>query len=160
LYNITALLQEFLLQTGTQIAIIAAAVIIGLLVTWILVSIPVWMAAKILTLGRVKFTRAMLVTAVGPIIYAIVFFISSAVLSAALGGSSLPAIIGFLLAFIAWIGVFKISFATGWIRAFAIAILAVIIFAIIGIIISLIIHAIVPQAPPTITTPIPPLQQA
>jgi hypothetical protein len=152
------LLQEFLLQGGTEIALIAAAVIIGLLVTWIIVSIPVWIAAKILTLGRTKFTRAMLVTAVGPIVYAVVFFISSAVLSAAFGGSTLLAVIGFIIAFIAWIGVFKMGFDTGWIRAFGIAIVAVIIFALIAVIISLVIHAIVPEAP-TITRPIP-LQQA
>jgi hypothetical protein len=71
-----------LLQGGTDIAVIAATVIIGLLVVWIIVSIPVWIAAKIFTLGRVKFSRAMLVTALGPIIYAIVFFISAALLTA------------------------------------------------------------------------------
>ncbi len=96
-----------MLQGGTEIAVIAATVVIALLVLWIIVSIPVWAAAKILTLGRVKFSRAMLVTAVGPIIYAIVFFISTTVLAAALGDSTLPLIIGFIIAFVAWIGVFK-----------------------------------------------------
>jgi hypothetical protein len=146
-----------LLQSGTEIAVIAAAVVIGLLLLWIIISIPVWAAAKILTVGRAKFSRAMLVTAVGPIIYAIVFFISTAVLSAAFGGPTLPLIIGFIIAFIAWIWVFKKGFDTGWLRALGIAILAVIMFAIIGVIISLIIQTIVPQAPPI--TPIP-LQQA
>src|ERR671924_2346342 len=111
--------QELLLQmSGTELAAMAIAVIIGLLVLWIIVSIPVWIAAKILTLGRVKFSRAMLVTAVGPIIYAIVFFISATVLAAAIGDSTLPVIIGFIIAFIAWIGVFKKGFDTGWLRAF------------------------------------------
>ncbi len=146
-----------MLQTGTEIAINAAAVIVGLIALWIIVTIPVWIAAKILTLGRAKFTRAMLVTAVGPIVYAIVFFISVAVLTVAFGDSTIPAIIAFILAFIAWIGVFKKGFDTGWIRALAIAILATVVFAIIGVIITLIIQAIVPGAPPI--TPIP-LQQA
>jgi hypothetical protein len=96
-----------LLQGWTEIAIIAVTVIIGLLLLWIIVSIPVWAAAKILTLGRVKFSRAMLVTAVGPIIYAIVFFISATVLSAALGDPTLPLIIGFFIAFVSLIGVLK-----------------------------------------------------
>jgi hypothetical protein len=146
-----------LLQSWTEIAVITASVIIGLLLLWIIVSIPVWAAAKILTAGRVKFSQAMLVTAVGPIIYAIVFLISATVLSAAIGDPALPLIIGFIIAFIAWIWVFKKGFDTGWFRALGIAILAIIIFAVIGVIISLIIQAIVPQAPSI--TPIP-LQQA
>jgi len=145
-----------LLQTGTEIAVIAAALIVGLLVLWIIVTIPVWIAAKILTLGKAKFTRAMLVTAVGPIIYAIVFLISAAVLLVALGDSTLPVIVAFIIAFIAWIGVFKKGFDTGWIRALAIAILATVVFAVIGAIITLILQAIVPGVPSI--TPIP-LQQ-
>lgn len=149
------MLQQFLFQGGTEIAVIAASVIIGLLILWIIVSIPVWIAAKILTAGRVKFTRAMLVTALGPIVYAIVFFISAALLSAIVGDLTVPLIIGFIIAFIAWIGVFKMGFDTGWLRALGIAILAIIVFAVIGFIISFLIQLVVPQAPPI--TPIPPL---
>lgn len=147
-----------MLQGGTGIALTAAAVIIGLIVLWVIVSIPVWIAAKLLTLGRAKFTRAMLVTAVGPIIYAIVFFISATLLTVAIGDLTLPVIIAFIVAFVAWIWVFKKGFDTGWLRALGIAFLAVIVFGVIGVLISLVIQAIVPQAPP-ITTPIP-LQQA
>jgi hypothetical protein len=152
------LIEELLLQGGTEIALIAAAVIIGLIVLWVIVSIPVWIAAKLLTLGRAKFTRAMLVTAVGPIIYAIVFFISATLLTVAIGNLTLPVIIAFIVAFVAWIWVFKKGFDTGWLRALGIAFLAVIVFAVIGVLISLVIQAVVPEAPP-ITTPIP-LQQA
>lgn len=148
--------QDLLLQ-GTEIAAVAAAVIIGLIVLWIVITIPVWIAAKVLTLGRAKFTRAMLVTAVGPVVYAIVFFISVAVLRVALGDSALPAVIGFFVAFAAWIGVFKKGFDTGWLRALGIAILAIIVFAVIGVIVTFAIQSIVPGAPPI--TPIP-LQQA
>ena len=147
--------QEILLQ-ATEIAVVAAAVILSLIALWIIVTIPVWIAAKILTLGKAKFTRAMLVTAVGPIVYAIVFFITAAALTAALGDQIIPAVIAFIIAFIAWIGVFKKGFDTGWIRALGIAILAIVVFAVIGIIISLVMQAIVPGAPPI--TPIP-LQQ-
>ena len=150
------LLEQLLLKGATEIAVIAAAVIFGLIAIWIIVTIPVWIAAKILTLGKAKFTRAMLVTAAGPIVYGIVFFISAAVLTVALGNSTIPAIVAFILAFIAWIGVFKKGFATGWIRALAIAILATVVFAVIGVVITLIIQAIVPGAPPI--TPFP-LQQ-
>jgi hypothetical protein len=145
-----------LLQGGTEIVVIAAAVIIGLLVLWIIVSIPVWVAARILAMGRVSFSRAMLVTALGPIVSAIVFFIIAALLTAIVGDPTLPVIIGLIVAFVAWIGVFKRGFHTGWIRALGIAILAIIVFAIIGLIISLLMQVIVPEAPPI--TPIP-LQQ-
>ncbi len=149
--------EQLLLQAGAGILIITAAVIIGLLALWIIVSIPVWIAAKILTLGRAKFTRAMLVTAVGPIVYAIVFFISSVVLALTFGERSALVVISFVIAFIAWIAVFKKGFDTGWLRAFGIAILATIVFAVIGVIVTLAIRAIVPGAPAI--TPFP-LQQA
>ncbi len=142
-----------------SILIITAAVIIGLLALWIIVSIPVWIAAKLLTGGRARFTRAMLVTAVGPIIYALVAFISAAILTLTFGDRGVLISISFIIAFIAWIGVFKKGFEVGWLRALGIAILATIVFAIIGVIITLAIRAVVPQAPPI--TPIPiPLQQA
>ncbi len=143
-------------QGGTEIVVIAAAVIIGLLVLWIIVSIPVWVAAKILAMGRVSFSRAMLVTALGPIVSVVVFFIFAALLTAIVGDPTLPVIIGLIVAFVAWIGVFKRGFHTGWLRALGIAMLAVILFAVIGLIVSLLMQVIVPEAPPI--TPIP-LQQ-
>lgn len=151
------MLDQLLLQLGGELVAVVLAVLIGLLVLWVLVSIPVWIAAKVLTLGKARFTRAMLVTAVGPVVYAIVFFVSMAVLSVAFGDSGLLVAIAFLIAFVAWIGVFKKGFETGWLRAFAIAVLATIVFAVIGIIITIVIQSIVPGAPPI--TPIP-LQQA
>jgi hypothetical protein len=98
----------------------------------------------------------MLVTALGPIVSAVVFFIFAALLTAIVGDPTLPVIIGLIVAFVAWIGVFKRGFHTGWLRALGIAMLAVILFAVIGLIVSLLMQVIVPEAPPI--TPIP-LQQ-
>lgn len=133
--------------------IAALALVFGLLILWVLVSIPVWIAAKIVTVGKARFTRAMLVTAAGPIVYAIVFFASSVFLSMTLGEKIFITTIAFILAFIAWIGIFKLGFETGWIRALAIAILATIVFAVIGAIITIGLQALVPQTPPI--TPFP-----
>ena len=152
-----SLLDQLLLQAGLDIAAVIMAVLIGLVVLWIIVSIPVWIAAKILTLGKARFTRAMLVTAIGPIIYAIVFLASAAILSAAFGENGWLAAAAFVIAFVAWIGIFKKGFDTGWLRALGIAVLATVVFAIMGIIITLVIWTVVPNAPPI--TPIP-LQQA
>ena len=152
------LLEELLLQVeASGILVIVAAIIISLFVLWIIVSIPVWIAAKLLTHGRARFVRAMVVTAIGPIIYAIVFFASTAILTLTLGDRAALITISLILAFIAWIAVFKKGFDVGWLRAFGIAVLATIVFAVFGIIITLAIHAVLPQAPPV--TPFP-LQQA
>ena len=139
------MLEQFLLQA--ELVIAALVVIVGLLMMWIIVSVPVWIAAKIVTLGKAKFTRAMLVTAVGPFIYALVFFLSNAALTATLGQQFLIAAISFILAFIAWIGVFKVGFRTGWIRALGIAFVATIVFVIIGAIVTAGLQAVVPGTP-------------
>jgi len=127
--------------------------IISLVIMWAIVSIPVWISAKILTSGRARFGRAMLVTAAGPIVYVSVLIISTSFLSLAIGNQS-PLImsIGLVLAFLAWIYVFKTGFKTGWIRGAAIALLAIIVFVIIGIVIALFTHLFVPNAPPILTT--------
>ena len=127
--------------------------IISLVIIWAIVSVPVWIAAKILTSGRARFGRAMLVTAAGPIVYALVLVISTSFLSLAVGNRS-PIIvsIGLVLAFLAWIDVFKRGFETGWLRGAGIALLAVIVFVIIGIIIGSVTHLFVPNAPPPIIT--------
>lgn len=147
------LFEQMLLQGTADFVVGWIALIIGLLILWIVVSIPVWLAAKVLTLGKARFTRAMLVTAVGPAIYAAVFFISAFVLSVTIGEQLLVAGLSFILAFIAWIGVFKMGFKTGWLRALGIAILATIVFVVIGTIITLALQALVPATPPI--TPFP-----
>lgn len=127
--------------------------IISLVIIWAIVSVPVWISAKILTSGRARFGRAMLVTAAGPIVYALVLVISTSFLSLAVGNRS-PIIvsIGLVLAFLAWIYVFKRGFETGWLRGTGIALLAIIVFVIIGIIIGSVTHLFVPNAPPPIIT--------
>lgn len=140
------------LSAGLELLLAGAAFIIGLLIAWIIVSVPVWIAAKILTLGKARFTRAMLVTAVGPIVVAIVYAVSGLV-SATIGRTGVIGVIAFILAFVAWIWVFKKGFDTGWLRALAIAVLASIAFVIFGFAITLLIHAFVPHAPPV--TPLP-----
>jgi len=127
--------------------------IISLVIIWAIVSIPVWISAKILTSGRARFARAMLVTAAGPIVYALVLIISTRLLSLAIENrSSLIMSVGLVLAFLAWIYVFKTGFETGWIRGAGIALLAIIVFVIIGVVIASFTHLFVPITPPIITT--------
>jgi hypothetical protein len=149
---VIALLEQALMQLEGFAAAVFA-LLLGLLILWILVSIPVWIAAKVLTVGKARFTRAMLVTAVGPIIYAAVFIISGAVLAATIGEQFAVAALSFIIAFFAWIAVFKWGFETGWIRALGIAILATILFIVLGIIVTIALQAVVPDVPPI--TPFP-----
>jgi len=95
------------------------AIIIGmvsLLIIWAIISVPVWISAKILTSGRAKFGRAMLVTAAGPIVYTVVLLISTSILAAVESRLALTLTVALVLAFLAWIYVFKRGFETGWIR--------------------------------------------
>ncbi len=108
--------------------------IIGLIILWIVVSIPVWLAGKAITGGKATFGDALLATLAGPIIYFIVTFIVDFFLSAVIGTSAF--VFGYILALIAWMWVYKASFQTGWIRAILIAILAWVIFIVLSLIVG------------------------
>lgn len=116
--------------------------IIGLIILWIIVSIPVWLAGKAVTGGKATFGEAMIATLFGPIVYAITVIIVDFFLGALIGSTAY--IIALILAFIAWIWVYKASFKTGWLGGIAIAILAVILFAVISIILGAIFGLVVP----------------
>jgi hypothetical protein len=49
--------------------------LIGLIILWIIVSIPVWLAGKAATAGKATFGDALLATLAGPIVYFIVSFL-------------------------------------------------------------------------------------
>jgi hypothetical protein len=136
--------------------------VVSFIILWAIVSIPVWISARVLSAKQGKFSRAMLVTLAGPLTYMIVYFISTRLLTIllSLGNKyyySLSSVnmIGIVLALVGWIYVFKKGFATGWIRALCIAIVAVIVFVIMGIAIALILDQLLPHTSHTIFPPIP-----
>jgi hypothetical protein len=116
--------------------------IIGLIILWIVISIPVWLAGKAVTGGKATFGEAMLATLFGPIVYAVTLILADFFLGTLIGSTAY--IIALILAFIAWIWVYKASFKTGWLGGIAIAILAVIIFAVISIIFGALFGLVVP----------------
>jgi len=116
--------------------------IIGLIILWIIVSIPVWLAGKAVTGGKATFGDAMIATLFGPIVYAITLIIVDYFLGALIGSTAY--IIALILAFIAWIWVYKASFKTGWLGGIAIAILAWAIFVVISIIFGALFGIVVP----------------
>jgi hypothetical protein len=118
-------------------------IIIALVILWIIVSIPVYIAGKIVTAGKSTFGEAMLATLFGPIVYAIVLVGVDFLLGAIIGSGAY--IWAFIFALIAWIGVYKSTFRTGWLGAIAIGILAAIIFLILGMIIAALFSVIIPR---------------
>ncbi len=108
--------------------------IIGLLILWIVVSIPVWLAGKAATGGSATFGDALLATLAGPIVYFIVNLVVDLFLGALIGATA--NIFGYILALIAWIWVFKASFQTGWLQAILIAVMAWLIFIVLSVVIG------------------------
>ena len=96
--------------------------LIGLIVLWIVVSIPVWLAGKAATASKETFGDALLATLAGPIVYFLVLFLVGFFLGSVIGSGAF--VFGYILALIAWMRVFKASFQTGWLQAILIAFLA------------------------------------
>jgi hypothetical protein len=119
------------------------AIIIGLVILWIIVSIPVYLAGKIVTGGRSTLGQAMAATVFGPIVYFIVLTGVRFFLEGILGGAA--STLGYILAFIAWIWVYKHTFKTGWLGGLAIAILAVVVFVIFGLVVGALLGVIAPS---------------
>jgi hypothetical protein len=111
----------------------------GLVITWIVVAIPTYFAAKIIVGRNATIWRAMLTTLIGPIVYAIVLFIASLFTFAFAYSTAIAS----LLAFLAWAWVFKRYFRTSWFRAIGVDILSTVIAWIIVSILSLIGVALV-----------------
>ena len=132
----------FIPIVGNATPVDIVAIIIGLIILWILVSIPVYIASKIVTAGESTLGDAMIATLFGPIVYAITVFLVDYFLGALIGsGTQIWALI---LAFIGWIWVFKASFRTGWLRAIAIALLAVLVFTAISLLFGTLLGIMVP----------------
>ncbi len=105
--------------------------IIGLIILWLLVTIPVYLAGKIVTAGASSMGDAMIATLFGPIVYIVTLFGVNFFLGELIGSAAY--ILALVIAFVAWIWVFKASFDTEWLRALSIAVLAILIFAVISI---------------------------
>ncbi len=107
-----------------------AVAIVGLIILWLIISIPVWLAGKAVTGGKASIGEAMLATLAGPIVYYIVALLVDFFLGAVIGSSAW--VFAYILALLAWIWVFKASFKTGWLQAVLIAVLAWIIFVVLS----------------------------
>jgi hypothetical protein len=96
--------------------------LVGLVIVWIIVSIPVYIAGELITEGKAAFGDAMGATLGGAILYLIVLFGGIYFLTPLLGASAVA--LSFLLALLGWLAVYRASFNTGWLGAIGIVILA------------------------------------
>ncbi|MGP8124645.1 MAG: hypothetical protein ACLQEQ_02105 [Nitrososphaerales archaeon] len=118
--------------------------VIGLIILWIVISIPAWLAGKAITEGKSTFGDAMVATLVGPIVYFVILIVVDFSLGTLIGSGAF--IIALILAFIAWIWVYKSSFRTSWLGGLGIAILAIIIFAVMSVILGALFGIVVPAS--------------
>jgi hypothetical protein len=126
------------------------AIAVALFIAWIIVSIPAWIAGKLVTRGKATFGQAMLATLLGPIVYVIALVVLDLLLGGVFG--SIGYIAAFVLAFVAWVWVYKSIFNTGWLGGLAIAILAIIVFIVLLIIIGILLVGIMPNLLPSTLT--------
>ncbi len=126
------------------------AIAVALFIAWIIISIPAWIAGKLVTRGKATFGKAMLATLLGPIVYVIAIVVLDLLLGGVFG--SIGYIVAFVLAFVAWVWVYKSIFNTGWLGALAIAILAIIVFIVLLIIIGILLVGIMPNLLPSTLT--------
>ncbi len=101
--------------------------LIALVILWVVVSIPVYFGAKVVTKGKSTIGEAMVATLMGPIAFVLIYLIVDYFLGNITGARSAAAL-GWVLAIIAWFAVYKGVFQTGWLGAVAIAILSAVIY--------------------------------
>jgi hypothetical protein len=121
----------FTLPTTAEGLLILA---ISLVVLWIVVSIPVYISGELITGGKADFGSAMGATLGGALGYVIVLWAGTFLLTPFLGSSAL--VISFVLALVVWLGVYRASFNTGWLQAFAIVMVGWFVLLVIDLILT------------------------
>jgi len=96
--------------------------LIGLILLWIIISVPVYFAGKAIKGSSASFGGAMGATLGGVIAYYIVFFIIAFFLGAVIGSPA--GVLALVLGLLAWLAVFRAAFHTGWLGALGIVVLA------------------------------------
>jgi hypothetical protein len=96
--------------------------VVGLIILWVVISIPVYFAGKMINEGKAHFGQAMGATLGGELVYFIILYGVVFFLGASLGATA--ALLGLGLALLAWLAVYRASFDTSWTRALGIVVVA------------------------------------
>ena len=103
-------------------ALSLAVYLIGLIILWIVISVPVYFAGKAIKGGNAGFGQAMGATLGGVIVYYVVFLVVAYFLGSVIGPAADA--LALILGLIAWLAVFRSSFHTSWLGAIGIVFLA------------------------------------
>jgi hypothetical protein len=117
--------------------------IVGLIILWVAVSIPVYFAGKIIKGWKASFGDAMVATFGGELAYFLIFYLISILLGPVIGATATA--IGFILAIVAWLAVYRGAFNTGWLGALGIVIVAWIVLHIIDFILIMLFGVAFPN---------------
>jgi hypothetical protein len=96
--------------------------VVGLVILWVVISIPVYFAGKVINQDKARFGQAMGATLGGELVYFIILYGVVFFLGASLGATA--ALLGLGLALLAWLAVYRASFDTSWMRALGIVLVA------------------------------------
>ncbi len=108
--------------------------IVGLVILWAIISIPVYFAGKAITGGKATFGDAMSATLGGGLAYFIVYFGVVFFLTPLMGPSA--TVFGLVLALLVWLAVYRASFDTGWIQAIGIVVVAWVILLLLDLVLA------------------------
>lgn len=100
-------------------------IIITLLITWIIVSIPLYFAAKVISSKHTTFGKAMVAAVLAPLLTLFIYYVVTIGLAFFLG--PLAIVVGLIIAILVLSYIYASFFGTGMLGGFAIAILATII---------------------------------
>ena len=95
---------------------------VGLLILWFVVSIPVYFAGKAIKGKQATFGDALGATLGGVIAYYLVFFIVDFFLGAVIGPAA--GVLALVIGLVVWLAVFRSAFHTSWVGAVGIVIIA------------------------------------
>ena len=117
--------------------------LIGLLILWFVVSVPVYFAGKLVKGGRASFGNALGATLGGVIVYSIVAFVVAYFLGAVIGSAA--GALALVLGLVVWLAVFRAAFRTSWLGAVGIVIVAWLILLALDFILGSIFHVPFPD---------------
>lgn len=117
---------------------------VALVILWVVISLPVYVAGKLVTGGKAEFGDAMVATLGGAIAYILVLWGGTFFLSLVISPTA-AVVIAFVLALVSWVAVYGSSFDTGWLGGLAIAIVGWAVLVIIDLVLVSVFGVAIPK---------------
>lgn len=132
--------------TVSSLVLPSVGFILTIIIAWIIISIPIYLAAKIISRKHTTFGKAMLAAIAAPLVTLFVFFIVSVGLVLFIGPFAI--LLGFIVAIAVLSYVYASIFDTGLLGGFAIALLGTIITYVVSLLVALLIGTSLVFTPP------------